>query len=85
MADVETKYVANIIPYLEAQKREERGGTLLAESVMLKLIDRIKGKRYNITCDYIFTLLVCPFLRINDNIFTIFPYRLAIELRCIEY
>ena len=37
LADVETKYVANIIPYLGAQEREERGGTPLTESVMLKL------------------------------------------------
>ena len=57
MADVETKYVANIIPYLGAQEREERGGTPLAESVMLKLTDKIKGKGYNITCDNFFTSL----------------------------
>ena len=57
LADVETKYVANIIPYLGAQEREERGGTPLAESVMLKLTDKIKGKGYNITCDNFFTSL----------------------------
>ena len=27
LADIETKYVANIILYLEAQEREEREGT----------------------------------------------------------
>ena len=35
--DVETKRVANIILYLGAQEREERGESSLAESVMLKL------------------------------------------------
>ena len=39
LADVETKHVANIMPYLGAQEREERGGNSLAESVMLKLTD----------------------------------------------
>ena len=57
LADVETKYVANIIPYLGAQEQEERGGTPLAKSVMLKLTYRIKGKGYYITCDNFFTSL----------------------------
>ena len=35
LVDVETKYVANILLYLGAQKQEERGGTLLTESVLI--------------------------------------------------
>ena len=57
LADVETKYVANIVPYLGAQERQERGGTLLAESVLVKLTEKVKGKGYNITCDNFFTSL----------------------------
>ena len=53
LANVETKYAANISPYLRAQEREKRGGTPLALSVMLKLKDKIKG--LNITCDNFFT------------------------------
>ena len=51
LADVITKYVADIISYLGTQEREEQVGTPLAESVMLKLTDKIKGKGYNIICD----------------------------------
>ena len=57
LADVETKYVANIAPYLGAQERQERGGTPLAESVLVKLTEKVKEKAYNITCDNFFTLL----------------------------
>ena len=45
LADFETKYVANIIPYLGAQEREEQEETPEAESVMLKLTDKKKKKR----------------------------------------
>ena len=54
LADIETKYVANIVPYLGAQ---ERGGTPLAESVLVKFTEKVKEKGYNITCDNFFTLL----------------------------
>ena len=57
MADVETKYVANILPYLGAQKREEREGTQLAESVLIRLTQNVKGKGYNVTCENFFTSL----------------------------
>ena len=57
MADVETKYVANIVPYLGAQERQERGGTPLAESVLVKLTEKVKEKGYNITCDNFFMSL----------------------------
>ena len=56
LADVETKYVTNIVPYLGAQE-QERGGTPLAKSVLVKLTEKVKGKGYNITCDNFFTSL----------------------------
>ena len=55
--DVETKYVINIIPYLGAQERSERGDVPLAESVVLKLIQPIRGRGYNVCCDNFFTSL----------------------------
>ena len=48
LADVETKYVANIMLFLGAQEQKERGVTPLAESVMLKLTDKIKRKGCNL-------------------------------------
>ena len=57
LADVETKYVANIVPYLGAQEREARGDTPLAEDVVSKLTENVTGKGYNITCDNFFTSL----------------------------
>ena len=57
LADVETKYVANIVPYLGAQEREERGGTLLAEAVLIRRTQNVKEKGYNVTCDNVFTSL----------------------------
>ena len=43
--------------YLGAQERQERGGTSLAESVLIKLTEKVKGKGYNITCDNFFMSL----------------------------
>ena len=57
LVDVETKYVINIIPYLGAQERSERGDVPLAESVVLKLIQPIRGRGYNVCCDNFFTSL----------------------------
>lgn len=57
LVNVETKYVINIIPYLGAQERDERGDTPLAESVVLKLIQPVRGLGYNICCDNFFTSL----------------------------
>ena len=44
LANVKAKYLANIISYLGTQEREERGEISLAEFVMLKLTNKIKGK-----------------------------------------
>ena len=40
-----------------AQEREERGGNSLAESVLIRLMQNVKGKGYNVTCDKFFTSL----------------------------
>ena len=55
--DEETKYVSNIYVYCRAQEKEQRVGTLLAESVVVNLCKHIKGKGYNSTCDNFFTSL----------------------------
>ena len=55
LVDVDTKYVINLIPYLGAQERSERGDVPLAESVVLKLIQPVRGRGYNICCDNFFT------------------------------
>lgn len=57
LVDVVTKYVINIIPYLGAQERNERGDAPLVESVVLKLIQPIRGRGYNVCCDNFFTSL----------------------------
>ena len=57
LADVETKYVSNIDVYLGAQEKEQRFDAPLAESVVVNLFKRIKGKGNNITCDNFFTSL----------------------------
>ena len=57
LVDVETKYVSNIIPYLGAQEKEQRGGLPLGESVVLKLTEHVKGRGYNVCCDNFFTSL----------------------------
>ena len=68
LADFETKYVANIVPYLGAQERQERGGTPLAESVLVKLTEKVKGKGYNITWDNFFTSLSAAKKLASNNI-----------------
>ena len=57
LADVGTKYVSNIDVYLGAQKKEQRGGAPLAESVVVNHCKHIKKKGYHIICDYFFTSL----------------------------
>ena len=48
MVDTETKYVVNILPYLGAQEREQRGTKTLAEDVVSRLVDPVVNKGYNI-------------------------------------
>ena len=57
LVDVKSKYVSNIFPYLDAQEKEQRGDTPLAESVVMRLTEGVRGKEYNITCDNFFTSL----------------------------
>ena len=55
LADVNTKYILNIIPYLGAQDQQQRGKLPVAMSIVLDLTKDIHGKGYNITCDNFFT------------------------------
>lgn len=55
MVEVESKYVCNIIPYLGATERQQRGVTPLGEDVVLRLIKPYKNKGYNVTTDNFFT------------------------------
>ena len=57
LADVETKYISNIDVYLGAQEKEQRGSVPLVEFIVVNLSKNVKGKSYNITCDYFFTSL----------------------------
>ena len=57
LVDVKSKYVSNIFPYLGAQEKEQRCDTPLAESVVMRLTEGVRGKRYNITWDNFFTSL----------------------------
>ena len=68
IVDVNSKYVSNIIPYLGAQEKDERGGVPLAESVVMKLAQHVTGKGYNITCDNFFTSLQLAKRLANEKI-----------------
>ena len=57
LVDVKSKYVSNIFPSLGAQEKEQRGDTPLAESVVMRLTEGVRGKGYNIICDNFFTSL----------------------------
>ena len=54
LAEVDSKYVVNIIPYLGAQEKRFRDGTL-AESVVMKNTEPVQNKGYNVTTDNFFT------------------------------
>ena len=55
LVEVESKYVVNLRPYLEAQEKERKQGVPLARDVVLRLISPVKSKGYNITTDNFFT------------------------------
>lgn len=57
LVDVESKYVFNILPYLGKDEMLSRQGRPLAEDVVLRLIEPLKNKGYNITIDNFFTSL----------------------------
>lgn len=55
LADNESKYVYNVIPYLGASEKQSRNGRTLAEDVVCRLMDGLFDKGYNITTDNFFT------------------------------
>ena len=56
MAEVESQYVYNRLPYLGAFEKEQRGGKHLAEDVVMRLTANIHNKAgYNVTTDNFFT------------------------------
>ena len=54
LAEVDSKYVVNIIPYLGSQEKQSRDGPL-AESVVMKITEPVQSKGYNVTTDNFFT------------------------------
>ena len=56
LAEVESKYVYNLLPYLGAFEKEQRNGRPLAEDVAMRLTECIHDKGgYNVTTDNFFT------------------------------
>ena len=55
LADVETKYVVNILPYLGAVEKPNRRGRRLSEDVVNRLAEPVFNKGYNLTMDNFFT------------------------------
>ena len=51
LVEVDSKYVSNIIPYLGAAEKEMRGNQTLAENVVVRLIEPLKNRGYNVCCD----------------------------------
>ena len=56
LAEVKSKYVCNLLPYLGALKENQRNGNILAEDVVMRLTDCLqRNGGYNITIDNFFT------------------------------
>ena len=56
LAEVESKYVYNLLPYLGAFEKEQRNGRPLAEDVVMRLTKCIHNRGgYNVTTDNFFT------------------------------
>ena len=56
LAEVKSKYVCNLFPYLGALEKNQRNGKTLAEDVVMRLTDCLqKNRGYNITTDNFFT------------------------------
>ena len=55
LVEVESKYLVNLRPYLEAQDKESSQGVPLAQDAVLRLVSPVKSKGYNITTDNFFT------------------------------
>ena len=41
LAEVSSKYVCNILPYLDALEEEQRNGRLLSEDVVMRLTNKL--------------------------------------------
>ena len=54
LAEVDSKYIVNIISYLGAREKQSRDGPL-AESVVMKITEPVQTKGYNVTTDNFFT------------------------------
>lgn len=55
LVEVESKYVCNFLPYLGKHEKEARGNVPLGQDVVLRLIEPLKNKGYNVTTDNFFT------------------------------
>ena len=55
LVDCKTKYVHNVLQYLGAQEKEARNGMALADDVILRSMQGLSGKGYNVTTDNFFT------------------------------
>ena len=62
LAEVSSKYVCNILPYLGALEKEQRKGKPLAEDVVMRLTESFHRKGYNITTDNFFTTVEVAWL-----------------------
>ena len=55
LAEVSSKYVCNILPYLGALGKEQRNGKPLAEDVVMRLTAGFHKRGYNVTTNIFFT------------------------------
>ena len=55
VVDNESKYVYNILPYLGNYEKETRSGLRLADDTVLRLMQGLLDKGYNVTTDNFFT------------------------------
>ena len=53
--DVESKHVYNVLPYLGGYEKESRNGIRLADNTVLRLMQELLDKGYNVTTDNFFT------------------------------
>ena len=69
LAEVDSKYVNNILPYLGALEREQRHGRPLAEDVIMRLTQSIHNQGgYNVTTDNFFTSVYLATLLLEKKI-----------------
>ena len=67
-AEVSSKHVCNILPYLGALEKEQRNGRPLSEDVVMRLTRNLdRNVRYNITADNFFTSVYLAGLLSQQN------------------